>query len=132
MSVLDHPLARARGHGSAHRGVHHWLAQRASAVLLVLLLPWAVYALFAVAGAGPAEAAAFVARPWNATLLILLLLTVLYHGMLGLQVVIEDYVHHRALEFSLHFLVRAASVTGMVLGIIQVLRITLGGQGLSA
>lgn len=132
MSALKHPLALARGHGSAHRGVHHWLAQRASAVLLVLLLPWALYALLAVAGAGPLEAAGFVARPWNATLLILLLLSLLYHGMLGLQVVIEDYVHHRALEFTLHFLVRAASAAGMVLGVIEVLRITLGAQGLPA
>lgn len=123
---MQHPLARARGHGSAKSGVHHWLAQRVSAGMLVLLLPWLAYSLLQLAGASHEQARVFTAAPWNATLLLLSLLLLLYHGMLGLQVVIEDYVHHRALELSLHFVVRAATLLAAALGIIHVLKLTLG------
>ncbi|MEJ8568301.1 succinate dehydrogenase, hydrophobic membrane anchor protein [Elongatibacter sediminis] len=126
MSAFRHPLARARGHGSAGGGVHHWIAQRISAVLLLILIPWAVYALVSLGGATHAEAAAFVGRPWNATGLILLVLTLLYHATLGLQVVIEDYVHRRAVELTLHFAVRALALTGAVFGVVHILKLTLG------
>ena len=126
MSVPRNPLARARGLGSARSGVHHWIVQRATSVLLVLLVPWALYAVVTVAGAGHAEAATFIAQPWNATLAVVFVLTLLYHAALGLQVVIEDYVHHRGFALALHFAVRALALAGAVLGIIYVLRLTLG------
>jgi succinate dehydrogenase / fumarate reductase, membrane anchor subunit len=126
MSHMQHPLARARGHGSAKSGVHHWLVQRVSAGMLVLLLPWLTYSLLQLAGASHAEAQAFVAEPWNASLLLLSLLLLLYHGMLGLQVVIEDYVHHRVLELSMHFVLRAATLLAATLGVIHIMKLTLG------
>jgi succinate dehydrogenase / fumarate reductase membrane anchor subunit len=123
---MKHPLARARGHGSAKSGVHQWLAQRVSAGMLILLLPWLAYSLIHLTGASHEQARAFAAAPWNATLLLLSLLVLLYHGMLGLQVVIEDYVHHRALELSLHFVVRATTLLAATLGIMHVLKLMLG------
>ena len=65
MSMLD-PLARARGHGSAKDGVHHWYAQRASALLLIALLAWLVYSVLSVEGGGYAASRAFIANPVNA------------------------------------------------------------------
>jgi succinate dehydrogenase / fumarate reductase membrane anchor subunit len=126
MTHMKHPLAAARGQGSAKSGVQHWLAQRISAGMLLLLLPWLAYALLHLAGASHAQAQDFVAVPWNATLLLLSLLLLLYHGMLGLQVVIEDYVHHPVLELSLHFALRAATLLAAALGTIHVLKLTLG------
>jgi len=126
MSPTVHPLARARGHGSAKSGVHHWLAQRISAVLLLLLIPWLMYALVVNAGAGHSEAVSFIARPWNAILLILSLLALLYHSMLGLQVVIEDYVHVRGLELALHFGVKTGTLLGAIIGVIHILKLTVG------
>jgi succinate dehydrogenase / fumarate reductase membrane anchor subunit len=123
---LTNPLARARGHGSAKSGVHHWVAQRVTAVFLIFLVGWMVYAIFRLPGADFAAAQAFIARPLNATLLILLVLMLLHHAMLGLQVVIEDYVHHPATELVLHFLTRAAAWLGMALGVVNVLKIALG------
>lgn len=123
---MTNPLARARGHGSARDGVHHWLAQRVSAVLLLFLVGWLLYAAIKLAGADFATVRAFLAQPINAALMILLLLSLLYHAMLGLQVVIEDYVHHPATAITLQFLVRAGAWLGMILGVIHVLKITLG------
>jgi succinate dehydrogenase / fumarate reductase membrane anchor subunit len=123
---MTNPLARARGHGSAKSGVHHWIAQRATAVFLVFLVGWMGYAMFALAGADYAAAQDFIARPLNAALLILLLIVLFYHAMLGLQVVIEDYVHHPAAELTLHFLTRAGAWLGMALGVVNVLKIALG------
>jgi succinate dehydrogenase / fumarate reductase membrane anchor subunit len=123
---MTNPLARARGRGSAKDGVHHWFAQRASAVLLIFLVGWLVYAMVALAGEGYSTAREFVAQPLNAALLILLLVTLLYHAMLGLQVVFEDYVHRPVAEMVLHFLTRAAALLGMALGVIHVLKIAVG------
>jgi succinate dehydrogenase / fumarate reductase membrane anchor subunit len=126
MSRMNSPLSRARGHGSARSGTHHWLAQRISAVLLLFLMPWMIYALVCGIGSTHAETIDFIARPLNSSLLILSLLVLLYHGMLGLQVVIEDYVHKRALELVLHVAVRAGTMIAATLGVVYVLKITLG------
>ena len=125
MSMLN-PLARARGHGSAKDGVHHWYAQRASAVLLVALLGWLLYSALSLGGLGYEASRAFIGHPVNAALLSVLLVAALYHAMLGLQVVIEDYVHHRPLEIALYFLTRAGAWIGMALGVVHILKIALG------
>jgi len=125
MSMVN-PLARARGHGSAKEGVHHWYAQRASALLLILLVGWLIYASISLAGADYAAARAFVASPLNAAFLVVLIISTLYHAMLGLQVVIEDYVHSPATEIVLYFITRAGALLGMALGIIHVLKLALG------
>ena len=125
MSMLN-PLARARGHGSAKEGVHHWYAQRASALLLIVLMGWLIYAMIRLAGADHGAASSFIAQPTNAAFLVLLIVTLLYHAMLGLQVVIEDYVHNQVLEVVFYFISRAGALFGMALGIIHVLKLALG------
>ena len=125
MSMLN-PLAKARGHGSAKDGVHHWYAQRASAVLLILLLGWLVYSLFSIAGGGYEASKALMSHPVNAALLGVLIVTALYHGMLGLQVVIEDYVHSPAVEIILYGLTRAGAYIGMALAVVHILKLALG------
>jgi succinate dehydrogenase / fumarate reductase membrane anchor subunit len=125
MSMVN-PLAKARGLGSAKSGVHHWYAQRASAVLLLFLLGWMIFAMFQLAGANHAEAKAFLSNPTNAAFMVIMLVSLFYHAMLGLQVVIEDYVHHRTLELVLHFLTRAGAFIGMAIGVIHTLKLALG------
>ena len=125
MSMVN-PLARARGLGSAKEGVHHWYAQRASALLLIVLIGWLIYAMITLAGADHDTASSFIAQPTNATFLVLLIVTLFYHAVLGLQVVIEDYVHNQVVEVILYFLTRAGAWFGMALGIIHVLKLALG------
>ena len=86
-------LGRARGLGSARQGVQHWWAMRASAAALVPLCLWLTASLIALAGADHARFASWVAYPFNAVALLLLLGVAFYHLKVGLDVVIEDYVH---------------------------------------
>ena len=90
---LQSPLGKFLGHGSAKEGTEHWWGQKLTAVALVPLTLWFAIALLGL-DAGDYEAVrAWIATPLNGILLILLLLAGLYHSMLGVQVIVEDYVH---------------------------------------
>src|SRR3546814_13720261 len=91
------PVGRARGLGSAKDGVAHWTAQRLSAVALALLTPWFVWLAIGLVGSEQALVAAGLGTPLNATLMLAYVGALLWHGQLGLQVVLEDYVSHRGL-----------------------------------
>jgi succinate dehydrogenase / fumarate reductase membrane anchor subunit len=106
MSRLRHPWAVARGLGSAKEGVSHWWAQRVSAVALLFLVPWFVITAVSLIGTDQANARELLAEPLNATLMLAFVLAVFWHARLGLQVVIEDYVHAPALELVLQVLVK--------------------------
>jgi len=88
------PIARVEGLGSAHSGTGHFWRQRVSAVALVPLAIWFVCTALALVGASRHEAIAFLFVPINAILMALFVIAALYHMVLGVQVVIEDYVHH--------------------------------------
>lgn len=89
---LKSPLAKARGHGSAHHGAEHWLHQKITAIANVPLVVWLVYSIVDLKGASYAEFTAWLAAPLNAVLMILLIVSALYHARLGTQVVVEDYI----------------------------------------
>ena len=93
---LESPLGRALGRGSAKEGTGHWIGQRVTAIGLVPLGLWFLFSLLGLENTNYQFVAAWVADPAHAILLILLLLTLLYHSLLGTQVVIEDYVHGAA------------------------------------
>jgi succinate dehydrogenase / fumarate reductase membrane anchor subunit len=99
------PLKRARGLGSGKTGTGHWWWQRVTAVLLVLLVPWLVGLLVSLVGADFEAARHVVARPWNAIPLAAFVIAAFWHAKLGMQVVIEDYVHKRWVEVTLQLLV---------------------------
>jgi succinate dehydrogenase / fumarate reductase membrane anchor subunit len=88
------PLARVRGLGSAKSGTGHFIAQRVSAIALLILMPLFLVKLAKNAGAGYAEAAAWVGSPFGAILTLLAMTAALYHMRLGLQVVVEDYIYN--------------------------------------
>lgn len=121
------PFARARGLGAAKEGVTHWWAQRVTAVALVPLSVWLVASLVALAGAGHAEVARWLGRPWNAVLMLAAVGVTFHHGQLGLQVVVEDYVHSEWLKLAALLIIRfAALLFGLAAGL-AVLRVALGG-----
>ncbi|MDF9391846.1 MULTISPECIES: succinate dehydrogenase, hydrophobic membrane anchor protein [Methylococcus] len=93
MKNYQTPLARARGLGSAREGLHDWWRQRVTAVALVPLGLWFAFSVALLPSASHAELVGWITVPWNTLLLLSFVLIAFYHTMLGLQVVIEDYVH---------------------------------------
>lgn len=90
---LESPLGKFLGHGSVGDGTGDWWAQKLTAVALIPLTIWFVFALFSIDSFDYASVRLWIGAPLNATLLILFTVSALYHSDLGLQVVVEDYVH---------------------------------------
>jgi succinate dehydrogenase / fumarate reductase membrane anchor subunit len=122
------PLGRVLGLGSAKSGYGHWWGQRLSAVALTPLGLWFVVSVLGLTSTDYWAAAAWVGEPVNAILLILLLLTLLYHSNLGVQVVIEDYVHHRGAKVVALVLTRFSHALMAVAGVYSVVVLSIGAQ----
>jgi succinate dehydrogenase / fumarate reductase membrane anchor subunit len=123
---MQNPLARVRGKGSSGGGAHHWRSQRYSALILLLSTAWVLWVGVSLAGADYATASAAMSSPVNAGMVILMAGAVFYHTQLGLQVVIEDYVHIAVLEFLLHIFVRFTCLVAFLISAIAALKLVLG------
>lgn len=124
---LETRLAKVRGLGSAKDGTHHWWAQRLTAVALVPLTIWFALAVAGMAGAGADVAAAWVADPLNTILLLCLIAATFHHVQLGIQVVIEDYMHAEGVKIATLMLVKFACAILGVACAYAVLRVAFGG-----
>lgn len=118
------PLGHAIGLGSAKEGVEHWWTERVTAVALVPLTLWFVASIIAHTGRDYASFIAWVGRPFTTILMILLLIALFYHTALGLQVVIEDYVHSGA-KIPAVVATRLSCFALAAAGIVATLRIAL-------
>jgi succinate dehydrogenase / fumarate reductase, membrane anchor subunit len=125
MTRMRSPLGRAIGLGSAKEGVEHWWRQRVTAVVLVPLVLWLVIAVIGLVGGDRAAMVALMHNPMAAVLMIVLLVATFYHAALGLQVVIEDYVHGEALKLASLIAMRALCVLFVVRGVLAVLKLAL-------
>jgi len=123
---MQNPLARVRGTGSSGEGSHHWRSQRYSALILLLMTAWILWLGVSLAGADYAFASATMSSFFNTGMVILFAGTVFYHAQLGLQVVIEDYVHIATLEFALLLIVRFACLVAFLISAIAALKLALG------
>jgi succinate dehydrogenase / fumarate reductase, membrane anchor subunit len=115
------PLGRAIGLGSAKEGVEHWWLQRITAVALVPLSLWFVIAIIRLVGADSDGVRDWVGNPLPAIMLVLLLIATFYHAALGLQVVIEDYIHAELTRLGLVVIVRLGCFALAVAGVFAVL-----------
>jgi succinate dehydrogenase / fumarate reductase membrane anchor subunit len=123
MSGLRTPLGRARGLGSAKDGVHHWWMQRLTAVALALLTPWFLWLVLTLPATNLASVHSVLRLPHNALFLLAFVIALFWHARLGLQVVIEDYVHQRSLEMILQVLVTLSCAFGALAAVIAIGRI---------
>lgn len=123
---LQTPLGRVKGLGSARHGVKHWLAQRVTAVALVPLVVWFVLAAlcFALNGQGLMP---YLQNPFRAVIAMTFVAVSLYHGSLGLQVVIEDYVHCHKGRAILIYTMRFLTLLTMIAGVLAILKLHLNG-----
>jgi succinate dehydrogenase / fumarate reductase membrane anchor subunit len=123
------PLNRVLGLGSAKEGVDHWWVQRLSAVALVVLGIWFVLGVASLDDFSYAIVVSWIQDPVTSILMILTVLTAVYHSKLGVQVVVEDYVHSPALKVSTLVLSTFVHIAAAVAGVFAVLRVALGAIG---
>jgi succinate dehydrogenase / fumarate reductase membrane anchor subunit len=126
---LASPLGRVLGLGSAREGSHHWYAQRVSSVAQALLGVWFIAALVMLGGIDLDRLRAWIASPIVATLLLLFIATLAWHTILGLQVVIEDYVGAKGVRVAALVAMKFAFVLAAAAAAIAVLRLAIGAAG---
>jgi succinate dehydrogenase / fumarate reductase, membrane anchor subunit len=122
---LRSPLGRARGLGSAKDGTHHFWVQRVSAVALIPLSLWFVFSLASLPGASFEQVSWWVGYPAVAVTLVIFIAAALYHSMLGVQVVIEDYVGGEGMKLVALLLSKFFHIAVAAASIFAVLKIAL-------
>jgi len=125
MSDLRAPLKRVRGVGSAKGGTGHFVIQRMTAVALVPLSLWFVWLVLTLLHADYAAAHALLAQPLHAVLMAAFAIALFWHAQLGVQVVIEDYVHTPWLEVVLQFALKFAAILGALASLFAIVRVAL-------
>jgi succinate dehydrogenase / fumarate reductase, membrane anchor subunit len=124
---LRTPLGKVRGLGSAKEGTHHFWVQRVSAVALIPLTIWLVAELVCLTGAGRDEVLDFLSSPVHAILMLLLVIAGFYHLKLGIQVILEDYVHGEGAKLATSLLNTFVCFAGGAVSVFAVLKIAFGG-----
>ena len=124
IDVMRSHLGRARGLGAGHSGAGHWWAERASSAVLLPLSTWFVVQMFRLGGASRADVVEWGGKPVNATMLIALIVATFYHARLGLQVIVDDYVHGHA-HLPTRLLIKFGTFLLGLLGVVSVIRLVV-------
>ena len=122
---LRTPLSRVSGRGSAGEGVGHWWVQRVTAVALIPLTLWFMISMLGQSLQSYDAMRGWLGQPWVAVLTILLVFTLAWHAKLGVQVVIEDYVHGKGAKTTLLLLSTFLHIGAAVAGIFAILSLAL-------
>ena len=120
-------IGRVRGLGSAKSGTHHWINQRITAVSNLLLVLWLIFSLLNLSGLDYISVVAWLAKPWVAVPMMLMIVSVFYHFRLGLQIVMEDYVHEEGAKFAATLLLNFYAIGGAAAGIFAIAKIAFTG-----
>lgn len=122
------PIGRVRGLGTAHHGAHHWMLQRFTAIGNLVLMSYLVISFALMGDFGFASVTEWIAQPIAATAVILLVISVFWHTRLGLQVLIEDYIHESGSKFALIAALNLATIGGGAFAIFSIAMLAFGGQ----
>ena len=125
---METPIARVRGLGSARSGAHHWWLERLTSVSTLLLFVWFVVALLRLPSLEHSAVTEWLSAPLGAVPMLLLIVSTFWHLKLGLQVVIEDYVHEEGMKFFSITLLNFFTIAVGALAFFAVLRIAFGGE----
>ena len=120
-------IGRVRGLGSAHEGAHHWLLQRFTAIGNLVLVLFLLVSFLMLPAYDYATVTDWLASPIASAALILLIVSTFWHARLGLQVLIEDYIHQGGSRFALTALLNLVAVAGAVFGIFCIASIAFAG-----
>ena len=123
MSSLQTPLHKVQGLGASHSGTGHFWRQRITALALVPLGLWFAFAVLGMVGTNEVVVLSFLAHPWNALLMAAFAVILLYHMSLGLQVVVDDYVHNTGLKIFSLLLIRFVVIAAISTCLFALIRI---------
>ena len=123
MSTGQTPLHKVQGLGAAHSGTGHFWHERVTAVALIPLSLWFLYVMLGLSGTNEVTALQFLAHPWNAILMGAFVGFSLWHTYLGLQVVIDDYIHTAGMKIFLMLVIRFAVIAIASASIFAIVRI---------
>jgi succinate dehydrogenase / fumarate reductase, membrane anchor subunit len=124
---LRSPLSQVLGAGSAKHGVRHWWLQRLTSVALVPLSIWLLVSLLSLPSFDHWVVSAWMAQSSSALLLILFVLVAAWHSQLGLQVIVEDYVHAAGAKTVTLVAISFAHVLLASAGVLAILRVAVRG-----
>ena len=119
---MQAPLARARGLGSARSGSRHWWMQRVSALALAPLTVWFVISFTALVATDHRAFSQWIGSPFNAVLMIVLVIVLFYHMALGLQVIAEDYLHTDRVKLFAVVSIQLGCLVLAIAGVVSILR----------
>lgn len=121
-------IGRVRGLGAAKTGAHHWLLQRFTAIGNLLLVLWLVISILLLPDLTYASVTEWLRAPVPATAMALLIVSTFWHARLGMQVMLEDYVHEHANKFACIAALNLAAFAGAAFGVFCVIRLALGAH----
>ena len=125
---LRSPLGRVLGSGSAKDGTEHWWAQRVTAVALLILGGWFLVSIMRLDNFAHTLMLDWAGRPFNSVMLLLLSVTLAWHSALGVQVVLEDYVHGTFIKVASLLLNRFAHAFLAIAAAVAILKVALGSS----
>ena len=120
------PLGKVRGLGSAHHGGGHWLEERFTSVALVLLSFWLIFSLVMLPNLERATLTEWLGSAWGAIPMALLIVTAFKHGLDGLKVAVDDYVHDDGNRIGIHFILNMAAIAGASIALFALAKIAFG------
>ena len=120
------PLGKVRGLGSAHHGGGHWLEERFTSVALVLLSFWLLFSLLMLPNFEIATLKEWLGSAWGAIPMALFVVTAFRHGLDGLKVSVDDYVHDEGNRIAVHYILTMAAIAGASVPLFALARIVLG------
>jgi succinate dehydrogenase / fumarate reductase, membrane anchor subunit len=121
-------IGRVRGLGSAHHGAHHWLVQRTTAMGNLVLMVWLLASFAMIGDFSHGTVTKWLVQPISAVPMMLLIVSLFWHARIGLQVVIEDYVHDTGSKFAALSAVNLAIFGGGAFAIFSIAALAFGGQ----
>ncbi|MET0361986.1 MAG: succinate dehydrogenase, hydrophobic membrane anchor protein [Sphingobium sp.] len=120
-------VGRVRGLGSAKHGVNHWIVQRITAIGNIVLLLWLIASLLVLPGLDYGAVTGWLAQPLVAVPMMLMLVSIFWHLKLGLQVLIEDYLHEEGTKLFALLILNFYAIAAPALGIFAIAKIAFTG-----
>ena len=122
------PLGKVRGLGSAREGGHHWLEERFTSIALVLLSLWLIFSLILLPDLSLDILTEWLSSAWAAIPMALFVITAFKHGLDGLKVTVDDYVHEEGTRIGLHYLLTMLAIGGAAVALFALARIAFGAS----